>query len=405
MMDTNFISIEKYIENILMNWGVHTQIAYLLNIVILLGIIVLLAVIANFIVKKIIVKIIKQWVDKSENDWDDIIYEKGVFNKLSHLAPALVIMYLSPLVLHEYESWIKAIEKACSIYMIISIQMVLIAFINALHEIFHKLPISKGRSIKGYVQVVKILVYFIFAMLIVSALFNTNLSSLFAGLGAMTAVLLFVFKDAILGLIAGIQISANDILKIGDYIEMPSKGADGVVIDISLNTVKVLNSNKTITPIPTYSFVNESFQNWRGLELTDGRRIKRTINIDIRSICFCPQPIIEKWSKHSLTETSINEQTDISTLTNMQLFRVYAEAYLKNHNGILKKEGYTFLVRELQPDANGLPIEIFVYTVEKVLASHEKIQAEVFDHLFAVIPEFGLRIFQNYTNDQYGWNK
>lgn len=402
-MKEQFFHSISFFEKILVNNGISSNVAYYLNIAILIGIILSIAYIANYITKRIIVQVIKRWVDHSENEWDDIFYERGVFNALSHLAPALVIMWMTPLVLFEYPGWIKFVEKTTSIYMIVVVLIVFLSFIKALHDIYKSLPISNGRSIKGYVQVVNILVYFIAIMLIVSTLFNTNFSKLLTSLGAMTAVLLFVFKDAILGLIAGIQISANDILKIGDYIEMPSKGADGTVIDISLNTVKVLNTNKTITPIPTYAFVNESFQNWRGLELSVGRRIKRNILIDIRSITFCNEKQIEEFENNELLKEVIENSEDKSMITNMKLYRMYIENYLRNHPLVLKQTGYNLLVRELQPNENGVPMEIFVYISEKDFTKYEHIQADFFDHFFAIANRFGIRIFQNYTNDQGQW--
>jgi miniconductance mechanosensitive channel len=291
------------------------------------------------------------------------------------------------------------------------------SFINALHEIYLNLPIGKSRPIKGYIQVVKIIIYFIGVIVIISIIAKESPKTLLAGLGAMVAVLILVFRDTILGFVASIQLSANNMVKPGDWIEMPGHNADGDVLDITLNTVKVRNWDKTITTIPTYALVSESFKNWKGMEESGGRRIKRSIRIDMNSVRFVDPEMAEKLKKIHLLKDYIetrqeeirkyNEENKIDgsilvngrRMTNLGTFRVYIEQYLKNHPKV--HQGLTMLVRHLQPDETGLPIEIYVFCKELAWADYEKIQADIFDHILAVVPEFGLRVFQNPTGGDF----
>jgi miniconductance mechanosensitive channel len=403
------MKFDKYFEHLLTSYGLTQYFASVLNMVILCAIIAVLAMIANFILKQIIIKIIKRWVDKSPNTYDDIFYEKGVFNKLSHLGPALIIYNFSPVPLSEFPRLLEFVHRSANVYIAIIVMVVLFSILNALHEIFNNTPVGKQRSIKGYVQAVKFIIYFIGSLAIISILIDYPLGDIFLKLGAFAAVLMFVFKDAILGLMAGIQISSYEILRIGDYIEMPHKNVDGTVIDIKLSVVKVLNANKTVSTIPTYAFVSEAFWNWRGLELSDGRRLKRSINIDISTIKHCTEKELSKFKKIALLKEyfetkegefgAANEENLFhgKAYTNSSLFRAYVEAYLKNNTLVLTD--MTFMVRHMQPTEHGLPIEIYVYIKEKNGAKFETIQSDIFDHIIAIMPEFGLKIFQKPTGD------
>ena len=301
--------------------------------------------------------------------------------------------------------------------MVIVVLLVIDAFLNALHEIYQKLPISQGRNIKGFVQVVKIVFYFIAILLIISILADEELTALIAGLGAMAAVLMLIFKDTILGFVASIQLSANKMVNVGDWISMPKYNADGDVIDISLNTVKVQNWDKTIATIPTYALVSESFNNWKGMEQSGGRRIKRSINIDMNSVTFLDATQIEKLRKFHLLKDYISEKekqiadynkslgledgmvTNGRKMTNLGTFRKYLEEYLHQHPKIHKD--MTFLVRHLQPTDRGLPIEIYVFSKDQAWANYEAIQADIFDHILAILPEFDLHVFQNPTGSDF----
>jgi miniconductance mechanosensitive channel len=298
-----------------------------------------------------------------------------------------------------------------NIYFVLIFVKVVSGTLKAANDIYLTTPYSASRSIKGYIQLVMILVYFIAIILIVAFIFHKPVDKLLTGLTAFAAVLLLVFKDPILGLIASIQLSANNMLKPGDLIEVPKHNANGTVVDISLTTVKVQNGDKTISTIPTYSLVSDSFLNWSGMEESDGRRIKRFINIDMKSVRFCDEKMIAHFQKLHLIQSYVSDkQKEISDhnknlgieddsipngrrQTNLGVFRKYLENYLQN-NPYINKE-MTFLVRHLQPTETGLPIEIYVFSKNKNWVDYESIQADIFDHILAIIPEFELQIFQS----------
>ena len=391
--------------------GLSNNMAVGIKVLTITLVIILLSYIADKITKQIIVKFISGLVKRTKNQWDDIIFNGKVFNRLAHFAPALVIHWSIDFALAGFPVIVDVIQTVIYLYLTIVGTLVVNSFINALHQIYLHSKISQNRPIKGYVQLVNIFVFFIAGIFIISILTGKPATNLLAGLGAMAAVLMLVFKDTILGLVASVQLSANNMVEIGDWISMPSQNADGTVLEISLNTVKVQNWDKTIATIPTYALVTESFSNWRGMEESGGRRIKRSINIDMTSVGFCTQEMIDKFKKikylsdyidiktKELNDYNSSNSIDDNVLvngrrmTNIGTFRKYIEEYLKNSPHIHKE--MTFLVRQLQPTEKGIPIEIYVFSNKQEWADYEAIQADIFDHIMAVIPEFGLHVFQN----------
>ena len=368
----------------------------------------LVAMIVHWITKILTVKIIHRLVEKSKTDWDDYLLKRKVFQSMSHLTSALVFYYSSNF--SEIPEVSRILTIFTNIYFVVIFIKVVSGVLKASNDIYLTTPYASTRSIKGYIQLVMILVYFIAGIFIIGIIFDKSPLYLLGGLSAIAAVLLIIFKDTILGLVASIQLSANKMLKPGDWIEMPKYNANGTVIDISLNTVKVQNGDKTISTIPTYSLVTDSFLNWSGMEESDGRRIKRFINIDMKSIRFCDEKMLDKFQQFRLIKDYVKEKQDeISEhnkslgvvddpipngrrQTNLGIFRKYLEVYLKNNPFI--NNDMTFLVRHLQPTETGLPIEIYVFSKEKQLNNYEEIQADIFDHILAIIPEFELRVFQ-----------
>jgi len=407
-----------YLKEWLVNLGLSEDVSILINTLIFLIAIILLAFLVDIVTKKIIISLIGRLVRKTKTKWDDIFFERKVFNRLAHIAPALIIFYTIGYAFIDFHpNYTSIVQGGAKIYMLLIGLLVTDSFINALHQIYCTLPISKNRPIKGYVQGVKIIIYFLGIILILSILINKSPKVLLTGVGALAAVLLFVFKDTILGLVASIQLSANDMVKSGDWIEMPNYNADGTVTEISLHTVKVQNWDKTISTIPTYALVSEAFNNWRGMEESGGRRIKRSINIDMKSIKFCTKEMIEKYKKiHVLKDYIKKKEVELSEynkenkidesilvngrrLTNIGTFRKYVEEYLKKHPKI--HNDMTFLIRHLQSTEKGLPIEIYVFSNDQVWANYEAIQADIFDHILSVIPEFELNVFQNPTGEDF----
>ena len=407
----------------LKQWLLHSNISAefvpLVNFLVLAGATALICIIINFIAKQIIVSIIARVIKHTKNDWDDILLEKKVFNKLSHFAPAIVINAAVSAVLIDFPDWISTVKAATNIYMIVVSMAVIFAFFDALNDIYNTLPASQSRrrSIKGYIQGVKIIIYIFGGILIFSVIFDKSPVYFLTGMGAIAAVLMLVFKDTILGLVGGIQLAANDMVRIGDWIAMPSKGADGVVTDISLHTIKVQNWNKSISHIPTYTLVTDSFSNWRGMEESEGRRMVRSVNIDMRSIKMLDEKLFNKLSKIHLISDYLqtkkaeidkyNSEKNIDTtipvngrnLTNIGTFRIYIEQYLKNHPKI--HNDMSLVVRQMQSSEKGLPIEIYCFSIVKEWGEYENIQSDIFDHIFSIMSEFELIVFQSPTGLVY----
>lgn len=369
-------------------------------------IVVVLAFLSNLIAKRIILKSLQFIIQKSQNKWDDALIKYKVFNHLARFFPFLVVYLFAP-VFNTAEGWIHRISLTC---MIVIGLFAFNSFLNAVVDIYNTFEISKEKPIKGYVQIVKIVLSFLVGIFILATMMNRSPWGLLSGLGAMTAILMFVFKDTVLGFIASLQLSFNDMVRVGDWIEMPKYGANGDIIDVSLHTVKVRNWDKTISTIPTQALVSDSFKNWRGMQESGGRRIKRSIYIDISTIKFCNSQMLDRFEKmHLLTEyirkkkkvigdfnrdLKVDQADIISSrnLTNIGTFRAYIEAYLQNHPKIRKD--MTFLIRQLQSTQNGLPMEIYVFSNDQDWIRYEGIQSDIMDHLFAALPEFDLKAFQ-----------
>ncbi len=379
--------------------------------------ILVLAFIAHAIVRRILLKGIVFLVRKSKTHWDDALVRRNFFKRLAHFAPALVIYFTAPLVFKGYATAIHLLRQVAEIYMILVGLLVIDAFLNVLHDIYQTFDFAHRLPIRGFLQVAKLIVVIFAGIIIISMLVGESPMILLGSFSAMTAVLLLIFKDAILGFVAGIQLSANDMVRIGDWIEMPDYGADGDVIDVTLTTVKVQNFDKTITTIPAYSLISDSFRNWRGMKESGGRRIKRAVYIDMTSIRFCTPEMLEKFKKYKFITEYIerkqkelkewNEKMGIDNtvlvngrrLTNIGTFRAYLIEYLRHHPMIHQE--MTFLVRHLQPTDRGLPIQVYVFSKDNVWANYEAIQADIFDHILAVIPHFDLRVFQNPTGADF----
>ena len=374
---------------------------------------VLVAMIVHWITTQITIKIIHRLVENTKTEWDDYLLKRKVFQAMSHVTSAMVFYYSANF--SEIPAVTSILTTFTNIYFVIIFVRVVSGILKAANDIYMTTPYASTRSIKGYIQLIMIFIYFIAVIFVIAFIFNKSPLYFLTGLSAIAAVLLLVFKDTILGFVASIQLSANKMLKPGDWIEMPKHNANGTVIDISLNTVKVQNFDKTISTIPTYSLVTDSFQNWAGMEESEGRRIKRSINIDMKSVKFCDAQLLEKFRKYLLISdyvmqkheeiTAFNKKLGIvddmypngRRMTNLGIFRKYLEAYLKNNPNINLE--MTFLVRQLQPSETGLPIEIYVFSKNKSWVEYESIQADIFDHVLAIIPEFELRIFQSPTGN------
>jgi len=401
-----------YLKDFLLSNGLVTRMAIVGAAFGTFLLLIVFASIVFLIVRIIVVKILGRIVRRTSGIWDNTLYAHKVFHVLTHFIPAIII-YSSSGFSGEDLVWIPTLIKGVAqIYLSVVVVTALIRFFNAGQDIYNSYPNAKDHPIKGYIQLMKILAYFFWSIFVVAVLVDKNPSSLFAGLGALAAVLMFVFKDPILGFVASIQLAANNMVKPGDWITVPKFDVDGTVYDISLTTVKIQNWDKTITTIPTYALVSESVTNWIGMIESGGRRIQRSVNIDITSIHLCDQRLIDRLitklprfnefiQLEMFTEDNYQGDPKDSSLimtkldwpTNLALFKKYLEGYCRSHPGI--HQHMTQVVRFLQSTEKGLPIEVNVFSKAQQSEIYEALQAEIFDHIFAIIPEFDLRVFQN----------
>lgn len=412
-----FELIDEKLIGLSQSLGIADTLQYLFISAIKLAAVILFSYLAFIITRRYIVSILTSFARRTKSNWDDILVEKKVFNRLTYLVPAYLLYWLIPEALLPYPEFVHLILLVIQIYAIIILMLVAIAFLDSVLHIYSHYDIAKARPIKGYIQVGKIVVYIFSVLTLISILIGQSPLILIGGLGAFSAVLLLVFKDAILGLVAGVQLTANDMLRPGDWISMPKYDADGTVTDITLTTVKVQNWDKTISTIPAYSLFTDSFRNWRGMEESGGRRIMRSVNIDISSIKFCTAEMLEKYKQFQhirdyvnhkeieIQQYNIEKKVNTKVLvngrrqTNIGIFRAYLKAYLSNHPDI--RSDMIMLVRHLQPTETGLPIQVYVFSARQAWADYEAVQADIFDHIFAVIPEFDLRAFQNPSGNDF----
>jgi len=376
-----------------------------------IGIIAAICLLAYFLLKKIVFPLVKRFTEKTDATWDDHLFNSRVLNLAAYLLPALLAYMFVPMLFSDHPMTVTVIDKAFLLLIVAISTRLVCAFISSFQIISSESELLRKRPLTGIYQTFKILVVCVGIILAVSILLNREPSTILAGLGASAAVLMLVFKDSIMGFVSGVQLSANDMLKVGDWIAMPKYGADGTVIEVTLNTVKVRNWDNTITTIPPYLLVSDSFQNWRGMRESGGRRVKRSINIDMNSVRFCTPEMLDKYRKIRLlkdyveqTEAVIEEYNkkhhiDNSVLvngrrqTNLGVFRAYLTAYLKSLPDVNKE--LTCMVRQLQPTDHGIPMELYFFCAIKDWVPYEGVQADVFDHVLAIIPEFDLQVFQS----------
>jgi miniconductance mechanosensitive channel len=385
----------SHLKKLLLEWGFSDRVSGIIVDFSALVIILLISIIIYNILRFIINRFLKRLVLKSTSKWDDHLYEQKVFTRLALLVPAIIIdMFLSPSI-EGYPKAIHFIEVVLQVYSAGIIVLVVNSFLNAVYHIYGDMEVAASKPIKGYIQVGKIIVYMIAVIVIVSMLVGQSPLNILAGLGAVSAVLLLIFKDSILGFVAGVQISTNQMLGIGDWITVPKFNVDGVVIDVSLVIVKVRNFDNSIATVPTYAFISESFQNWRDMMSTGGRRMKRNVFIDIDSVVPLTAESMNPLKKFGLPEDVL--EAEPSSLTNLGVFRRYLLEFLKKQPDVNLQ--MSVLVRLLQPTDLGQPLEIVAFSLAPDLAQFEAFQATVFEHIYAVLPEFGLKVTQRVSRN------
>lgn len=404
--------MENWITEQLQGLNIGDNLISVISFIIIVLSIIVVGFIVNLIAKKLILNYVQKLSEKTATKIDDLFIKNKVFHNLAHLAPGATVYFMSS----QLNTYGEFLQKLALTYMIFVVAVTSFKVLDSAVEVARIKSPSKGGPLKGIVQVVKIvIIVFCTLLVVVNFMGNSTAWAIFSGIGGMSAVLLLIFKDSILGLVAGLQLSSEKLLKLGDWLEMPKYNANGEVVDISLTKITVRNWDKTYTSIPAYKFIEDSFKNWEGMSEAGGRRIMRAINVDMTSVGFMTGEQIEDlmdvkvlkpYLEDKLKElTSVNETTgrmeniNNRKLTNLGTFRAYINMYLKAHPKI--RTDYTLLVRQLPPSSEGIPIELYCFTNDIAWANYESIQADIFDHLLSILPEFGLKVFQAPTGSDF----
>ena len=381
--------MNKTVLRWIQEWGgAPDTIYWIYTIFVAIGLVIVIYL-TNLLFMRCIIPLVKKVTRETRTMWDDILLNDTVLHDISRLFPPIIIAVFLPFAFSNDNGFIELVSRVNYIYMIVAVAKLLCSFLSSLYAITNKNDKLKNHPLKGIYQMMKIVVVCIALIIIVSILINKNPGYILTALGASAAVLMLVFKDMIMGLVAGVQLSANDMLRPGDWISMPKYGADGDVLEVTLTTVKVQNWDKTITTIPPYALISDSFQNWRGMRECGGRRIKRSVYLDMRSITFCTEEQHKEFEKRNWLEGVEREDKFV---VNLHVFRNYLENYLRHHPRVSKR--LTIMVRQLQPTAQGLPLELYFFSDGTEWIPYEHLQAEIFEHVFAMLPIFGLRVFQ-----------
>ena len=404
--------VDEWMYGVLRELGFSVETADVWDRWVVLGFIVAIAFVSDFVCRQLLLRVVKRIVARTKATWDDILFEDRVLRRLCHIVPPVLIYFLLPLAFPPESGMVAFVLKLLLIYVIAVVLRFVNAFLKALHDVADQKEELQGKPLKGLMQTGQVIAFFVCIILIISILIDKSPARLLAGLGASAAILMLVFKDSIMGLVSGIQLTANDMLHVGDWISMSKYGVNGRVTEVTLNTVKVRNWDNTIVTVPPYLLISDSFQNWRPMQDSGGRRVMRSVNIDMNSVRFCTPEMLDRFRKIRLLKDYIdeterliaesNEQAGVENdpepvnglhQTNLGVFRAYLERYLRSLAGI--NQEMMLMVRQLQPTEKGLPVELYFFSKVTEWTVYEKVQADVFDHVLAVIPEFGLRAFQN----------
>lgn len=404
-----FSAIPDFFHRQLLELGFSGQWAGFLDQCLSLLFLALLVWVLTKVIDVVINRVLKRLIAMTAVTWDDVFFDNRVFHKAVRLLPPILLYSALPLAIRSPDG-INFLRKVLDIYMIVRFIILIVAVSKSLSDIYSRKSQFVNKPVLVFFQIINVAVYFIGGLLILSVLINQPMGTLIAGLGASMAIIVLVFKDTLLGFISGWQLTSNDLLRVGDWITVPKYGADGDVIEINLYSVKVRNFDKTITTLPPYALMSESFQNWRGMVDTGGRRIKRSVNIDMKTVRMCDDAMMERFSKIDIIKDYL-EQTqqqldqynrqrsadypDVPNVihqTNVGVFRAYVTAYLKLHPEI--KHEMTTMVRQLQPTERGLPLEIYCFVQGSEWVHYENVQSDIFDHILSVLPVFGLEVYQ-----------
>ena len=385
------INLGSWMNGILISWGVDPKIANTFDEMIIAALLVILAIGLDYLCQAIFVGSMKKLAQHTHYQWDSLLLKRKVVHHLVHTIPGILVYALLPLAFIRGKGLLLLSQKICAVYIVFALLLAINGFILVFLDMYNMRQVNKNRPIKGFMQVLQVLLFFIGGVVIIAILIGESPASLFAGLGASAAILMLVFKDTILGFVAGIQLSANDMLRPGDWITVPGSNANGIVQEITLNTVKIQNFDNTISTIPPYTLVNASFQNWRGMVESGGRRVMKSIFLDLNTIKFCTPDMLDTFRKEIPLLADYQPDEGV-TPTNSQMFRVYVEKYLTSLPVV--NTDLDLIISQLQSTEYGVPIQIYFFSRNKVWKEYERIQSDIFDHFFAMVPKFQLKVYQ-----------
>lgn len=385
------INLGSWMNGILISWGVDPKIANTFDEMIIAALLVILAIGLDYLCQAIFVGSMKKLAQHTHYQWDSLLLKRKVVHHLVHTIPGILVYALLPLAFIRGKGLLLLSQKICAVYIVFALLLAINGFILVFLDMYNMRQVNKNRPIKGFMQVLQVLLFFIGGIVIIAILIGKSPASLFAGLGASAAILMLVFKDTILGFVAGIQLSANDMLRPGDWITVPGSNANGIVQEITLNTVKIQNFDNTISTIPPYTLVSASFQNWRGMVESGGRRVMKSIFLDLNTIKFCTPDMLNTFRKEIPLLADYKPDEGV-TPTNSQMFRVYVEKYLTSLPVV--NTDLDLIISQLQSTEYGVPIQIYFFSRNKIWKEYERIQSDIFDHFFAMIPKFELKVYQ-----------
>ena len=385
------VNLGSWMNKLLIGWGVDPKIADTFDEIIIAVLLIAVAVGVDYLCQYIFVGSVRKLSEKSHYFWDTLLIKRKVVHNLVHAIPGIIVYALLPMAFIRGKELLLISQKVCAVYIVFVLLLAINGFLLVIMDIYNHREVNKNRSIKGFIQVFQVLAFFIGGIVIIAILMGKSPATLFAGLGASAAILMLVFKDTILGFVAGIQLSANDMLRPGDWITVPGSNANGVVQEITLNTVKIQNFDNTISTIPPYTLVNNSFQNWRGMVESGGRRGMKSIFLDLNTIKFCTPEMLDTFRKEIPLLADYQPDEGV-TPTNSQMFRVYVEKYLTSLPVV--NTDLDLIISQLQSTEYGVPIQIYFFSRNKVWKEYERIQSDIFDHFFAMIPKFELKVYQ-----------
>lgn len=385
------VNLGKWMNDTLMGWGMNPTIVNRLDETFIVVLMIAVAVGINYLCQAILLGGMKQYTHRKPRQWNTLLMKRKVFHHLVHTLPAFLVYVLLPMAFVRGKELLVISQKICAIYIVVSLLLALNGLLLMVLDIFNAKESMKNRPMKGFVQVLQVLLFFVAGIIVVSILVNKSPASLFAGLGASAAILMLVFKDTILGFVAGVQLSANDMVRPGDWITLPSGGANGIVQEITLNTVKIQNFDNTISTVPPYTLVNTPFQNWRGMAESGGRRVMKNITLDLNTLQFCTPEMLDRYRKE-IPLMADYRPADGVVPTNSQVYRVYIERYLCSLPVV--NQELDLIITQKEATMYGLPIQVYFFSRNKVWKEYECIQSDIFDHLLAMVPKFDLKLYQ-----------